>query len=217
MRKTAFVLLVALTLSGCDLFRSKVVEMKGPPYEPFSDAVDREYFHSPTGDIAGNYPKGWLLVNLEGAEGLEDILFAYTDPERSRALVLTEIPGTAELRRSVERDGLIALTEESFRRKNQARGGKLAIVRQPEIFATNGGLFVTYEYANADGTAEQKPIHRAAVFTTGVRFYELTLVELKGRTTPGSSDLRFDHIENFRLLQSVIGTLQGVARIEQAS
>jgi hypothetical protein len=69
-----------------------------------------------------------------------------------------------------------------------------------------GKLFASYEYAGSEtrtGTIHQ---NRSVVFTTGARFYELAMIELK-------PTLKMNHIANFRLLESVIGGLEGVAVI----
>ena len=193
-------------VGGCQVFKPEVkVEERRPPYEPLQNALSEEYFHSPTGDIVGHYPKGWLQVNVENDLELDQILFIYTDPARANGLVLVEIPGTAELRRLVERDGLVALTQESFRLKQAKSKSELTITRQPEIFTLNGDLFASYEYSSVDGSGAKR-FHRAAVFTTGMRFYELAMVQLKTQTEDIAR-------ENFRLLQSVIGVLEGVAQV----
>jgi hypothetical protein len=200
-------LAAALTVSGCQLFKPEVkVEEKRPPCEPLQNVLSQEYFHSPTGDIVGHYPKGWLQVNVENDPDLDQILFIYTDNARANGLVLTELPGSAELRRLVERDGLVALTQESFRLKRAKSKQELTISRQPEIFTMNGDLFASYEYVSTDKSTLEKRYHRAVVFTTGVRFYELAMVQLKTQTEEAAR-------ENFRLLQSVIGVLEGVAQV----
>jgi hypothetical protein len=204
----------ALILSLPQLFGcgSTQTTVKGPPYLPLMNALDKQFFHSPVGDIVGHYPKDWLLVNIEQMAEFDEVLFLYSDPERTRGLVLVEIPGTAELRRNVERDGLLALAQESFQLKNKRLDEhhqtetKLAITKQPELFTVEGKLFASYEYAGSEtrtGTIHQ---NRSVVFTTGARFYELAMIELK-------PTLKMNHIENFRLLESVIGGLEGVAVI----
>ena len=201
-------LFLSLAVSGCQLFAPKqiVVEEKRPPYEPLPNALSEEYFHSPTGDIVGRYPWGWLQVNVENDPEMDQILFIYTDNRRANGLVLTELPGSAELRRLVERDGLVALTQESFRLKSAKSKASLSITRQPEIFTISGDLFASYEYSSTDANGSLK-FHRAVVFTTGDRFYELAMVQLKQQTEAAAK-------ENFRLLQSVIGALEGVAEVK---
>lgn len=199
-------LVSSLSLSGCQLFAPKAkVEERKLPYEPLQNVLSEDYFHSSTGDIVGQYPEGWLQVNVENDPDLDQIQFLYTDASRANGLVLTELPGSAELRRLVERDGLVALTQESFRLKSAKSKSKLSITRQPEIFTMNGDLFASYEYSSTDANGEMR-FHRAVVFTTGVRFYELAMVQLKTQTEASAK-------ENFRLLQSVIGVLEGVAQV----
>lgn len=203
MRVPIFFLILAL--SGCSLFYSapKPVETK-PLYEPLPDALDREYFHSPTGDLIGHYPKDWLQVNTEDVPELENILDVYTDADRSRAFVLTEIPGTAELRRRVERDGVLAIAEESLRLR-RAKIPSLQLSREPAARLDHHILYASYEYEtrSPDGATLK---HRAATVSTGVRFYELAMVELRPmpRKTPD---------ENFRLLQAVIAELEGTSNV----
>jgi hypothetical protein len=79
------------------------------------------------------------------------------------------------------------------------------------LFAVNNKLFAGYEYSAPDSTGSFELDHRAVVFTTGVRFYELTMVELASSNAP--PELRKS--ENFRLLQSVIGALEGAAEIKK--
>jgi hypothetical protein len=199
------ILFLAAVLAGCSLFYSppKPIETK-PLYEPLPDALDREYFHSPTGDLLGRYPKDWLQVNTEEIPELENILDVYTDAERSRAFVLTEIPGTAELRRRVERDGIAAVAEESLKMR-LAKIPALLVTREPTARLDHGILYSSYEYETRakDGTTLH---HRVACVGTGVRFYELALVEL--HSVPSR-----DAIENFRLLQAVIAGLEGTASV----
>jgi hypothetical protein len=212
LRRTAALLLLSIiltfTAASCQLFAPKdvVVEEKRPPYEPLPNALSNEYFHSPTGDIVGHFPKGWLQVNVENDPDLDQILFIYTDAKRANGLVLTEVPGSAEVRRLVERDGLVALTQESFRLKAAKSKQQLSITRQPEIFTLASDLFASYEYSTTDENGSKK-YHRAVVFTTGDRFYELAMVQLNVQSEAAAN-------ENFRLLQSVIGALEGVAEVK---
>jgi len=200
-----FLSLTFLFLSGCSLFYSTPkVEKKKALYEMSVTPLDEEYFHSPPGDIAGHIPKGWLQVNTESIPELENILGVYTDPDRSRAMVLMEIPGTADLRRQVERDGILALAEESFQSKLK-KHSTLTMTRQAEAFTVDSMLFVNYEYTQ---DVRGGILHnRVVAFSAGVRFYELAMVELRP-----SSDLN-QYLENFRILQSVIAALEGVAAV----
>lgn len=209
MRHLVVCLAISGSLAGCQLFSPKVkVDSRTAPYELSSRALSEEYFHSPSGDIVGKYPEGWLQVNVENDPELDQVLFMYTDPLRANGLVLTELPGSAELRRLVERDGLVALSEESFKRKSARSKSQLMISRQAEIFTVNGNLFASYEYKARDANGNDR-VHRAVVFTTGVRFYELSMVQLQTQASG-------TEVENFRLLQSVIGVLEGVARVSGA-
>ncbi|MDP4230992.1 MAG: hypothetical protein Q8916_11385 [Bacteroidota bacterium] len=204
-----FLFLAFLFLTGCSLFYSAPkVEKKKPIYE-FSDSpLDEEYFHSPTGDIAGHIPKNWLQVNTENVPELENILAVYTDAARARAMVLVEIPGTADLRRKIERDGILALAEESFQAKLKKHPG-ISLTRQPEAFTIDSMLFVNYEYSPSP---ERGLVHnRVVAFSAGVRFYELAMVELHPVMEQNQ------YLENFRLLQSVIAGLEGVAAVRQGS
>ncbi|MFI5264636.1 MAG: hypothetical protein ACHQM6_08985, partial [Candidatus Kapaibacterium sp.] len=191
-----FLFLIFLFLSGCSIFYSAPkVEKKKAIYEYSTTPLDEEYFHSPTGDIAGRIPKGWLQVNTESIPELENILSVYTDPDRSRAMVLMEIPGTADLRRKVERDGILALAEDSYQTK-LSKHSTLTMTRQPEIFTVDSMLFVNYEYSQTLGVSAS--LHnRVVAFSAGVRFYELAMVELHLSSDPNQ------YLENFRILQSV--------------
>jgi hypothetical protein len=201
-----FLFLTLLFLSGCSLFYSTPkVEKRKPIYELSALPLDEEYFHSPTGDIAGRIPRGWLQVNTESIPELENILSVYTDKERSRAMVLIEIPGTADLRRKVERDGILALAEVSFQSKLLKRQG-LTMTRQPEVFTVDSMLFVNYEYSQVIGNAGISH-NRVVAFSAGVRFYELSIIELR----PSNDSNQY--LENFRILQSVIAGLEGVAAV----
>lgn len=212
MRLLRFAPILAITtllLSGCSIFSPRPkVETRTEIYETIPNALSVEYFHSRQGDVVGRYPQGWLQVNIENDPELENIHFVYTDARRENALVLTELPMTAELRRLVERDGLIALTEESFRRKRAKSETGLAISRQPTIFTVSDRLYASYEYQSNDAAGGRRS-HRVVTFTTGNKFYELAIVQLATQS-PGKE------IENFRLLQSVIGVLEGVARVNGA-
>ena len=72
-------------------------------------------------------------------------------------------------------------------------------------------LFSTYEYTSSDSSSGVTLQDRAADFTTGIRFYELAIVEL--RPNEVAQDTR--KTENFRLLQTVLGGLEGVAEIRK--
>ncbi len=204
-------LFLAFLLTGCSLFYSKPkAEKVKPLYEMSTTPLDEEYFHSPTGDIAGHIPKDWLQVNTENIASLENILSVYTDPNRSRAMVMMEIPGTADLRRMVERDGIIALAEESFQSKLK-KHSDVTLTRQPVVFTVDSMLFANYEYTQ-QSEGEKGILHnRVVAFSGGVRFYELAIVELHPVTEPNQ------YLENFRLLQSVVAGLEGVAALGQAN
>jgi hypothetical protein len=204
-----FLFLAFLFFVGCSLFYSAPkVEKKKPIYEMSSSQLDEEYFHSPTGDIAGHIPKGWLQVNTENIPELENILGVYTDPDRSRAMVLMEIPGTADLRRMVERDGILALAEESFHIKSK-KHPDISLSREPMAFTIDSMLFANYEYSQNLGLGVLH--NRVVAFSAGVRFYELAMIELRPANDPNQ------YSENFRLLQSVIAGLEGVAMVKAAN
>lgn len=205
-----FLLISFLFLTGCSLFYTapKVEKIK-PLYEMSKTSLDEEYFHSPVGDIAGHIPMGWLQVNTESIPELENILCVYTDSSRSLAMVLMEIPGTADLRRKVERDGILALAEESFQSKLK-KHSDLNLSRQAQSFTLDSMLFANYEYTqslNGGGILHS----RVVAFSAGVRFYELAMVELRPSTDQNQ------YLENFRLLQSVVAGLEGVAAVRQAT
>ena len=208
--KSAFAtFVVCLAVLGCSAPKTVVKE---DPYPALpSSALDARYFHSPVGDVAGHYPAGWLLVNLENLPDFSNVLFVYTDPARTDALVLSEIPGTAELRRSVERDGLVAIAQQSFLLKSQKTAGKTKMTGEPQLFTEKNKIFASYEYTSVDSGGGPALINRAVVFTTGVRFYELAMIEL----LPSGESLEVRKSENFRLLQSVIGELEGAAELKQ--
>jgi hypothetical protein len=206
-----FLFLSFLYLTGCSLFyTAPKVEKKKPLYEMSASPLDEEYFHSPTGDIAGHIPKGWLQVNTENIPDLENILDVYTDPDRAFAMVLTEIPGTAELRRKVGINGILALAEESFAEK-QKKHPNIIMSRQPQTFMIDSMLFANYEYTLTLDSGKGTLHHRVIVFSGGVRFYELAMVELR----PVNDAERYS--ENFRLLQSVSAGLEGVATVTEAN
>ncbi len=243
-------LLLVACCSGCALFGKAEKEARPTtPYQPLVNALDEEYLHSPAGDVAVRYPNGWLHVDISTIP-MQNVLEVYTDPERARALVLAELPATAELRRSVERDGMAALVNQSYQMKSAKLSGRLEITRPAEIYTVNGKLFVSYEYGlDWDNTREiQKPEikdsnglgskpytvligssgyrvydsaelgphshfhrkeNRVALFTTGAKFYELALIELTAPTRPS------DHILNFRLLESVVASVEGAAEVNE--
>lgn len=203
-------LLLAALFAGCALF-SKTEREASPttPYPALSDALDESYMHSPAGDIAAHYPKNWLHVDIHSIP-MENVLEVYTDRTRERALVLSEIPATAEFRRMIERDGMNALSEESFRRKSARTPGKLMITRPSMLYTVMGKLFASYDYAETGADSTNRREHSVVLFTTGARFYELSLIELSApQNVP-------DHIQNFRLLQSVVASLEGVAEVRAA-
>jgi hypothetical protein len=107
----------------------------------------------------------------------------------------------------VERDGISALAEESFLTKTKKKGSALMMTRKPEVFTENENLFASYEYTNVRDSGAVQRTSRIAVFTTGPRFYELGMIEL---AQPQTADT---HAANFKLLESVIGTLEGVAKV----
>jgi hypothetical protein len=200
-------LLLALLLlplaEGCSLFYStpvKLIEEKAF-YDPLPAALSDDYFHSPAGDLAGHYPSGWLQTNIEHIPELENVGFVYTDSVHSWAIALLEIPGSADLRRRYEKDGLLAAAEESLN-LHKAKIAGVKLTRSPEIFYQYKRRFANYEILRGtDGSALRS---RYVVFTTGVRFYELSMVQLV-ETGPVEG-----YLANYRLLQSVIGSLEGV-------
>ncbi len=203
VRRLLTALILLSFVEGCSLFYStpvKLVEEK-PFYDPLPGALSDDYFHSPVGDLAGHYPSGWLLTNIEHISELENVGFVYTDSLRSWAITLMEIPGSADLRRRYEKDGLLAAAEESVNLHRQKVEG-FRLTRNPEVFLQAKRQFANYEIVR--GSAEM-PLHsRYVIFTTGVRFYELAMIQLR-ETKPAEG-----YLANYRLLQSVIGSLEGV-------
>jgi len=206
IRRYSVFTLFFLLSTGCGLF-GPTTKPAGPttPYPPLPDALDEEYLHSPSGDIAARYPKGWLHVDISTIP-MQNVLEVYTDPARERALVLMEIPGTAEFRRSVERDGMTALADQSFATKSAKLPGKLTITHPTAIYTVNNKLFASYEYGDVGDTLHRRG-NRGVLFTTGAKFYELGMIELM---VPGESS---QHILNFRLLESVVASLEGAAEV----
>jgi hypothetical protein len=202
-------LFASMSLLSCGPSKTIVKDSGIQPLPPSS--LDAHFFHSPVGDLAGHYPNGWLLVNMENLPDFSNVLFVYSDPARENALVLSEIPGTAELRRNVERDGLTAIAQASFLLKSEKTHGKVSMIREPELFTQANKLFASYEYSSADSGTGGQLQDRAVVFTTGIRFYELAMVEL----LPDKKQADDRKTENFRLLQSVIGALDGPAEIRK--
>ena len=194
-------------LASCGLFtKAEKQQLPAAPYSPLPNALDEEYLHSPSGDMAARYPKGWLHVDISVIP-MQNVLEVYTDPNRERALVLLEMPGTAEFRRNVERDGMTALADESFAMKSAKLPSKLAITRAPDIYTVHDKLFASYEYAEVSPDSLHRKENRIVVFTTGAKFYELGMIELTQPADPS------EHIQNFRLLESVIGSLEGAAEV----
>lgn len=212
LRLPATTLLLALTLgaaalglNSCGVFgKAQKPALPSAPYSAAYGVLDAEYFHSPSGDIAGRYPTGWLRVNIASVAS-EHVLFVYTDRERRRALVLSELPATAEFRRNVERDGISAIADQSFATK-VARHPRLTIVHPTDIYTASGKLVATYEYAEP-GDSTTRRVNRVALFTTGARFYELAMIELADPRTAS------EHTTNFQILEAVIGSLEGVAQV----
>jgi hypothetical protein len=190
-------------LEGCSLFYPAPVKLVDEKqyYDPLVGKLSDDYFHSPVGDLAGHYPAGWLQANIEHIPSLENIGFVYADSIHSWALTLMEVPGSADLRRRYEKDGLLAAAEESMN-LHKARIDGFKLTRNPELFRQSKREFANYEITRNSSAG---PLHsRYVVFTTGVRFYELAMVQLL-ETKPSEA-----YLENYQLLQSVIGSLEGV-------
>jgi|SRR5665213_62286 len=193
--------------AGCGMFgKAERQVLPMPPYSPAPNALDESYFHSPSGDVAAQYPLGWLLVDIHTIP-MANVEEVYTDPDRQRALVLAELPATAEFRRSVERDGMVALADQSFAAKSASAPGKLTITRPTDLYSENGKVFASYEYAELGADSVRREENRVVLFTTGAKFYELAMIELGAPKNPSES------IQNFRLLESVTASLQGVAEL----
>jgi hypothetical protein len=209
--RSCFCLLAVVFLAGCGLFGTAGREASPTtPYPALPDALDESYMHSPSGDIAARYPTGWLHVDIHTIP-MENVLEVYTDQARERAVVLAEIPATAEFRRMVERDGMNALSEESFRRKSAKAPHELMITRPSMLYTVKGKLFVSYDYADMFVDSTKRREHSVVLFTTGARFYELSIIELVPPQDAGQ------HIQNFRLLQSVVASLEGAAEVRGAN
>jgi hypothetical protein len=207
MRSLVSALFFLIFAAGCGLFGSATKPtLPTTPYPALPDALDEEYLHSPSGDIAAHYPKGWLHVDISTIP-MQNVLEVYTDPARERALVLMEIPGTAEFRRSVERDGMTALADQSFATKSAKVPGKVTITHPTAIYTVRNKLFASYEYGDVTSDTNHRRENRVVLFTTGAKFYELGLIEL---TMPSGASA---HTQNFRLLESVIASLEGAAEV----
>ncbi|MDP4199059.1 MAG: hypothetical protein Q8922_13935 [Bacteroidota bacterium] len=203
----AALIFLTLFVTGCSLFGPTTKPLSPTsPYLPLPNALDENYFRSPSGDIAARYPKGWLRVDIRSIP-MENVLEVYTDPERERALVLAEIPATAEFRREVQRDGMSALTEQSFHLKSSRLPGKLSISRPTTLYTVKNKLFASYDYVENSPDSMHQRQHSVTLFTTGARFYELSMIELNVPRDPSV------HVQNFRLLASVIASLEGAAEV----
>lgn len=204
MKSLLVVVLVSLlvVVEGCALFYStpKLIPEKHF-YELLPQSLEDDYFHSPLGDLAGKYPKGWLQINLEHIAPLENVAFTYTNPERTWAMTLIEIPGSADLRMRYQKSGLLSIAEESIN-LHRLKIDRFTITRSPETFAQYGMRFANYEISR--GSGDSMAYGRYVVFSTGIRYYELSMVQLRGVSNP------MINIENYRLLQSVISSLEGV-------
>jgi|GEM_PF-3538980 len=201
------VILFTLAFSACGpSSKAERQVLPVPPYAPSAGDLDESYLHSPSGDVAAHYPKGWLHVDIRIVT-LPNVEEVFTDHERRRALVLAELPATAEFRRSVERDGMAALADQSFAAKSANSPGKLAITRPTDLYTENGKIFASYEYAELGPDSTRQEENRVVLFTTGAKFYELGMIELTPPETPA------EQVQNFRLLESVTASLQGVAEL----
>ncbi len=206
MGKWILVSLSAVLMVSCGIFGKAVKPVPiVPPYAPLTGALDEDYLHSPTGDIAAHYPDGWLHVDIQTIP-MANVEEVYTNPERSWALVLAEIPATAEFRRSVARDGMMALADESFAERS-AKASGLSITRPAEVYSENGKLFASYDYAEAGADSLHRLENREVLFTTGSKFYELGMINIGAPASPSET------VQNFRLLESVTASLEGVAEI----
>ncbi len=206
VRKWIFVSVSAILFAGCGMFGKAVKPVAVvPPYLPFANVLDEDYLHSPTGDIAAHYPNGWLQVDIQSIP-MTNVEEVYTNPERSWALVLAEIPSTAEFRRSVARDGMTALADQSFAAKS-AKAPGLIITRPAEIYSENGKLLASFDYAETGADSSHRVENRVVLFTTGSKFYELGMIDIGKAANPAET------IQNFRVLESVTASLEGVAEI----
>ncbi len=204
-------LVIAGIFTGCGMFGKAERQMLPvPPYAPMANSLDQSYLHSPSGDIAAHYPKGWLHVDIRTIS-MANVEEVYTDHARRRALVLAEIPATAAFRRSVERDGMVALASQSFISKMAKASGKLALTRPTDLYTENGKVFASYEYAELGADSTRREENRVVLFTTGAKFYELGMIELVPPKNPA------EHVQNFRLLEAVSASLQGVAEIRSGN
>ncbi|HYM19828.1 MAG TPA: hypothetical protein VEW28_02370 [Candidatus Kapabacteria bacterium] len=196
--------IIAFT-SGCSLFYSTPKPtISKPIYDAPSNALEDDYFHSPVGDVAGHYPKQWLQTNIEHVSELENLGFVYTNPDRTWALTLEEIPGSADLRRRYEKDGLLSVAEESINLRRK-KTSEFQISRAPELFTQNSMQFANYEIVRK---ASDSSYHsRYVLFTTGIRFYEIGISELSQNARNSANN---GYLANYELLQAVISSLEGV-------
>ncbi len=204
--KWILVSLSAVLFAGCGIFGKTVKPAPAaPPYPALTNVLDEDYLHSPTGDIAAHYPNDWLHVDIQTIP-MANVEEVYTDPERQWALVLAEIPATAEFRRSVARDGMMALADQSFAAKSAKMSG-LIITRPAEIYSENGKLLASYDYAESGTDSLHRMENREVLFTTGSKFYELGMINVGAPASPAET------VQNFRLLESVTASLEGVAEL----
>lgn len=196
-----FSLALLLAASGCSLFYPSVKLIEEKPFYEYGGQLEDDYFHSPVGDLAGRYPKGWLQANIEHIQDLENVGFVYTNIDRNWAMILQEIPGSADLRRRYELQGLLAIAEESIN-LHRTKNNNFSISRAPELFKQSRMRFANYEIVR--GYADTATWSRYVVFTTGIRYYELGMIQLRPVGPPNP------YLENYRLLQSVISSLEGV-------
>ncbi|MFI5201514.1 MAG: hypothetical protein ACHQNE_03930, partial [Candidatus Kapaibacterium sp.] len=75
------------------------------------------------------------------------------------------------------------------------------------LYTENGKVFASYQYAELGADSVRQEENRVVLFTTGAKFYELGMIELAAPANPA------EQVQNFRLLESVTASLQGVAEI----
>src|SRR5437868_4876537 len=76
-----FSLFLLVLTAGCGIFgKAEKGPTNLPPYVPIAGALDEEYLHSPSGDLAAHYPKGWLHVDIRQIP-MSNVEEVYTDPD----------------------------------------------------------------------------------------------------------------------------------------
>lgn len=200
--KYILIFLVFLSFSSCLVVKEEEYEDVTPtitlspkPEIESSDQLVRSF----SGDMISFLPKDWYFVDLEDKVSSE-IFAVGVNPDYTLSAVYSSIRKNSQIKKTVEKEGLLGLARLSMARRQRKTGGAASLYGKYTPINIGTNKFVTYEY-----TVSGSPLTaQVAVFISSLdNFYEFALIpmEFSGKQLPKQKEAK-------TIFRSVVTTIK---------